>query len=227
MKDSTFLAKFIKYLFLFLIITIMFAIVKVQPHFIETCDTWDSSKWVYEGNRPSVVNGTWIFQFPIGIEKIIQARSIAMFGYGDYKITFRTSGPRVPGVNYYAFLYKDQTASGGPYNELDIPELFGSGGTYQMSISSYHNTKTANGYKYWTSAINFEDGATHTWSFTYTAKKIDFYIDGQLSFSWTDSTTSPVFAVPPMILYIGAWGNGANISAWTWYVSLIEYQPLS
>jgi hypothetical protein len=228
-----------KYSGLFLIFTIIVSIVNIQMNLIETydsareldlietCDRWDRSKWIYEGNRPSVVNGTWIFQFPVGTEKLIHARSVALFGYGYYKITFRTSGPRQPSVNYYMFLYLDQTASGGPFNELDIPELFGSMGSYQMSISTYKGADANNAYRYWQSAINYEDGLTHTWEFNYLEKHIEFYVDGQLSFTWDDDPAAPKFANPPMYLIIGGRGSGTNTVPWTWYVSQIEYKALS
>jgi len=237
MEGFTFLPKFMKYSGLFLVFAIIIIIINVQldfteisdsarePDFIETCDRWDSSKWFYEQNRPSVVNGTWIFQFPVGIEKLIHARSIAFFGYGHYKITFRTSGPRQLGINYYIFLFNDQTASGGPYNELDIPELFGGQTSTTMSISTLKESKTNNAYRYWQSAINFEDGLTHTWQFNYLQKRLEFYVDGQLSFTWDDDPTTPKFANPPMYLIIGGSSSGTNKVSWTWYIHQIEYQP--
>jgi hypothetical protein len=239
MGDFTLLAKFMKYSGIFLIFIIIITIANIQfdyletldgirePTFIETCDKWDGSKWVYEGNPPTVLNGTWIFQFPVGTAKLIHARSVALFGYGYYKITFRTSGPRQPGVNYYIFLYLDQTASGGPFNELDIPELWGDMGPYQMSISTYKATEANNAYRFWQSSINFEDGATHTWGFNYTEKRLEFYIGDQLSFVWDDDPVTPKFANPPMDLIIGGRGLGTNTVPWTWYVSQIEYQAPS
>jgi hypothetical protein len=227
-----------KYSGLFLIFTTIVTIVNVQmdlieicdsacePDLIETCDGWDSSKWVYEGNRPSVVNGTWIFQFPAGTEKLIHARSVALFGYGHYKITFRTSGPRQPDIDYYVFLYNDQTGSGGPYNELDIPELFGSHTSTTMSISTYRDSITNNVYQYWQSTINFEDGQAHTWEFNYLEKRLEFYVDGQFSFAWDDDPVTPHFANPPMYIIIGGRGSGTNTVPWMWYISQIEYQAL-
>jgi uncharacterized repeat protein (TIGR02543 family) len=194
--------------------------------FIETCDTFNTAKWSFEYNAPTVANGEWVFNFPVNSNKNIIARTVATnFGYGTYKITFRTSGPRVSGVNYCPFLYLDNRPTS--YNELDIPELFGTQGSYQMSISTYRDTITNSDYRYWQSAINFEDGLTHTWEFNYQSARIDFYIDGQLSYTWIDSSTNPVFAKPPMILYLGAYGKGTNTVAWTWYISQIEYQALS
>jgi len=196
--------------------------------FIETCDTFDTSKWQYEWNPPTAVNGEWVFNFPANSNKNIVAKTVAAnFGYGHYKITFRTSGPRVSGVDYCPFLYLDQRATGGSYNELDIPELFGSHTSTTMSISTFKGTITNSAYRYWNSAINFEDGATHTWEFNYWEKRIEFYVDGQLSFAWDDDPVTPHFANPPMILYLGAYGKGTNTVAWTWYVSQIEYTPSS
>ena len=231
MEDLTFIAKLAKYSSLLLVIITLVVLVNVQmhnnvpPNFIETADKFDGSKWVYEENPPTVTNGSWAFQFPALTKKLINVHTVAMFTYGRYQITFRTSGPREPGVNYYVFLYNDQRASGGAYNELDIPELFGSEGSYQMSISTYRDVSTSNSYRYWQSTINFEDGATHTWSFNYQPTRIDFYVDGQLSYTWIDKSTAPIFAKPPMLFYVGGNSEGNNTSAWTWYVSQIEYIP--
>ncbi len=205
-----------------MVLIIIAALVNVQPHFIETCDTFNPKVWTYQWNPPTVANGEWVFSFPDYSNKSIVACSVAWFGYGTYDITFRTSGPRVPGVGYSVFLYLDTNTS---YNELDIPELFGSLSSYQLSISTFRSTISNTGYRYWNSTINFEDGKTHTWSFKYQPNRIDFYIDNKLSYTWIDSSTAPIFALPPMHLLLGAYGKGTNTTPWTWYVSRIEYQP--
>lgn len=198
-------------------------VAEAPPSFVETCDAFDASKWRYEYNPPVAQNGEWVFDWPVGVQKGIHARSIALFGYGHYKITFRTSGPRVPGVNYYLFLFNDQTSSGGPYNELDIPELYGAHTPTTMSISTFKGSITNSAYRYWQSAINFEDGLTHTWEFDYLPTTLRFYIDGQLSFAWEDDPIAPKFANPPMYLIIGGNSNGTNTAPWTWYIGEIQY----
>jgi beta-glucanase (GH16 family) len=184
---------------------------------------------------PIAVNGEWVFNIPAGVAKNIRPRSkLPNFGYGHYKITFRTSGPRVSGIRYSPFLYLDQTSSGGPFNELDIPELFGSQSPTTMSISTYKGSDPNNAYNYFESSINFEDGQTHTWEFNYLPDKLEFYVDGVLQY-WTDPNNPytakmiPCIADPPMYLYILVDARQGNLTTqdWTFYLNQIEYQALS
>jgi hypothetical protein len=163
------------------------------------------------------------------------SKSLTKFGYGHYKLTFRTSGPRVSGINYCPFLIYD--GGSGRYNEIDVPELFGSMKSRQMSISTYRNSVLVNGvppddpkykeYVYWDSPNNFEDGAYHTWEWDFSAPDpvtglgtIKFWVDGTLTLTWTSTRT----AVAPMYLYIMV--AGAGYSPWTFYLTQIEYTPM-
>jgi hypothetical protein len=206
--------------------------------FVETCDKFDTSIWSYEGKPPTVSNGEWVFRLVggAGYQNIRPfSRSLTKFGYGHYKLTFRTSGARVSGANYCPFLIYE--GGSGYYNELDIPELFGSMGSRQMSISTYRNSILVNGippdesiykeYVYWNSPVNYEDGAYHTWEWDFNPPDpstglglIKFWVDGALALTWTSKCT----AVTPMYFYMMVAGSPA--SSWTFYLSQIEYTPM-
>jgi len=184
--------------------------------FFETCDTFDPSKWGIEYNAPIVAGGEWAFIFPVGVAKNIHAVSKAQLGYGNYKIKLRTSGPRVPGVNYYVFLYNESTN-----NELDIPEIYGDHPTNELSISTIRGS--ISDYWFFSSPINWEDGAIHTIEFNYFPGNITMLIDGTVVFNRNEDPTAPVYALPPMNLIIGGSGKGTNTQAWTLYITEINY----
>ena len=186
--------------------------------FRETCNTWDTTKWGQEYNRPAVVDGTWVFDFPSEGVYIIHAHRREASGYGVYKFRIKTSGPRVTGIRYYVHLLW-----GEPLNELDIPELFGAHESNVLSISTFRDG--IGKYWYFTSDELWEDGNYHEWKFVYTAERLEFYLDEALLFSYDEDPNNPVLAKPPMYLYVGGNAKGYQTSGFTFTVDEIEYQP--
>lgn len=202
--------------------------------FIENCNSIDMNIWQQEYDLPVVENGTWRMTVPKGISRDfrIKSKDDNKFGYGTYKITFKTSGSRVAGVNFSTFFYNDQRPS-GPFNEVDIPECFGNMNINQLSISSYRDTMESNKYVYFTSPINFEDGNYHTWKFIYLPDRYEFYVDNVLAKIWknTDAVPAPI-AKPPMKFYplaVGSMmaGGYPPNKDWTVWIDKIEYEPIT
>ncbi len=91
--------------------------------FIYACNKFNTQIWGYTWTAPTVSNGMWAFNAPTGSTTCVQAvTKAATFGYGTYTVTFRMT-TMTSGVTWSFFLYLDKTASGGAYNELDIPEV--------------------------------------------------------------------------------------------------------
>jgi len=196
--------------------------------FIETCDTFDTSIWGYTWSAPTAVNGEWVFNIPARSSLSVQAvTKAANFGYGYYSYKFRTSGPLVSGVNYSFFLFLDNRSSGGAYNELDCPEVYGANSPDLLSVTSYEGTINNSNYVYWSTPVNLYDGNVHTCSFTWSHDQIVFYVDGVLSTTITRSSPKPNFPIadPLMALIFGVFPNGNQTTPWTFYISQIEYQP--
>jgi hypothetical protein len=214
--------------------------------FVEACDTFDTSIWTYEWAPPKVQNGEWIYNLPAGVVTRIVPRSVKenYFGYGHYKVRFRTSGPRVAPNIYSSFFY--HTGASGSYNELDIPELNGAHSSTTMSISTFHNSNLDSGgnpidnkdYRYFTSSINFEDTAYHMWEWDWLPSQVRFWVDGiEQDIDPNDGVgvlpwTSTLIAEPPTIFYpmsVGPYPSETTppATSWTLYVDQIEYTPVT
>ncbi len=216
-------------------------VVNATFEFIDTCSTFNSAIWTYNWNAPTVSNGEWVFNVPAGspTSSAIQAVSkAATFGYGTYTVTFRMT-TMTSGVTWSFFLYLDKTASGGAYNELDIPEVNPSY-SYPTYIVTYENVETTNQIIYLVNSIKYDDSLTHTMTWNWQKNYIDFYIDGVMMYptnyvgdgthTITRSNSVPgknpfPISDPPMALYFGVFPKGTSTTPWTLYISQIQYQP--
>jgi hypothetical protein len=123
--------------------------------FRETCDDFDSSIWTFYWNPPVVVgDGTWLFEFPAGESRTVQAVLKEYIDYGTYTLRFKVSARRpIEGLNWYGmFIF------GESLNEIDFPENQGGFNSQTMTICiwSYDasgnrivNPNELNGQWYW------------------------------------------------------------------------------
>lgn len=203
--------------------------------FRETCDVWDTSKWSQTWNPPSVVDGTWVFNFPAGVIRGCQAVRLDMSGYGLYRVRFRTNGPSVAGANYWIFLYY---APDGDYtptaNELDFMEIYGSAPYPSEFVETFWRNGTGGGgagmggitYWYVDPPINWEDGNWHQWEAAYTSKNVNITVDDIRIFSHTErqSVNYDVQPLPPMQFMIGGGTKFAPTSPFQFIIDEIEYR---
>jgi hypothetical protein len=210
--------------------------------FRETCDDFDSSIWTYYWNPPVVVgDGTWLFEFPAGESRTVQAVLRDYTDYGTYTLRFKVSARRpIEGLNWYGmFIF------GESLNEIDFPENQGGFNSQTMTICiwSYDasgnrimNPNEVNGQWYWffDSATDFEDGDWHTWKVVYTPDQIDFYTDDILDFTvtnhnnayWDVNDLNFFPTVGDLQLMIGGGVSGAQPMTWQYFVDEITYSPL-
>jgi len=197
----------------------------------ESCNTFDSTKWSYVWNPPTVQDGTWVYDFPAYTSKNVAAQLKTDSGYGIYTIRFRTNGARVPGVDYSPFLYNATVPE--PYHqELDMIEIFGENippdsPANEMSISSYNGNPLQHDYEYWSNPFNWEDGSWHTFECNYTAQQITIKMDGVISHISYEGqrygqSSHPWFALPPMNFQMYAGSDGTNPSHFQLIIDSIE-----
>jgi len=214
--------------------------------FRETCDTWNATKWSYYGNRPDVVNGTWVFEWPASTEKFIQANYITPIGWGSFKMRFKMSGPRVSSIHYWIFLYQgpDYTAR---HNELDFWECYGERPYPSEFVVTFWRNGTGGGQAgnggitYWYSTwinseptrfattfpnyVDWEDGNWHTLDINYTSVGLDMWVDGLKIFHHVEGQAGrDVQPLPPMQFMIG--GSGTAASYFSWTIDQIEYYSM-
>jgi hypothetical protein len=171
--------------------------------FTENCNTYNSTLWNFEGVPPSVNSGTWVFDFPANTAKTCIAYSMInqhYWGYGTYELNFKMSGHKPDSQRYY--LYLIMNVPDPNYKEIDMFEKNYSEQRESWSVYKYGY----DAYNYYTSSINYEDGAYHTWRCDYTATYVKFYIDDVLQ----DSYIPVVGAIsePPMELLFGGHSCG-------------------
>lgn len=193
--------------------------VNVQASFEENCDTWDTNLWGHYWGPPTVENGTWVCDFPAGVDKTVQAARLTDSGYGTYKVRFRTSGLRVPEVNFYIFLYNGSI----PYpnhQELDFVEVFGGNPTPNELSTSMYNSGTS---KYWfyTAPFSFEDGNWHDYEFIFQSDYLECKLDGVSVWNYTQGQWPIPY--PPMQFVIGGNSDGTNTEYFQFIIDNIEY----
>jgi hypothetical protein len=184
--------------------------------FIEMCDTFDKTIWDVEWDNkygtqdfPQILgDGTWTEFFAKGTHHFYQIyhKDINKFSYGHYKITFQTSGPRDPGVNFGTFFYyggSDPAGYSYDYNELDIPEVQGPDGQNghndvdwcvysnirKIDVDNRVTGKTypigkAGLYDYFTLPYSVA-GGPHIFEFDWLSTGLKFWMDGTLCDTWT------------------------------------------
>ena len=83
----------------------------------------------------------------------------------------------VSGVNWSFFFCLDNRASGGAYNELDIPEVT-PGAIPPNHISTYQGITAYQVDYFATPSPAYDDGNVHTMTWNWQRNYIDFYVDG-------------------------------------------------
>lgn len=201
--------------------------------FIEECASWDTSKWSSWGdalddgkNYPDVVNGEWVMKIKAnGGHDFFQAFRKEAVGYGRYRVKFRVSGANVSGVNWCPWLlYQD--GNDAHYNELDLPEIWGSRSPKNLSVCLYRNTPNV-WYKIWDAVNSYADGQYHEFKFDYLPDGITFWIDDVLEGHWIDHIPDPCCGFGDnkkrLIFYWGGWGTNNTSKDWLLYTKELQY----
>ena len=210
-----------KLLFLLVIFFLLGVAVNVKASFVENCNTWNTNLWEHYWNPPDVVGGTWVCDFPVGVEKTVQAHRLEMTGYGTYIVRFRTSGPRVPGVNFYFFLYNSEIPEPN-HQELDMAEIYGGNPTpREWSISMWCDGN--NDYWFFQAPIDFEDGDFHVFRCIYTSEGVKLKIDEIPMFTINENPESPFIPYPPMQFIIGGNSDGTAVENFQFIIDKILY----
>lgn len=194
----------------------------IETSFVEECDTWDTNIWGYYWNPPDVVNGTWVFDFPTGVVREAQANHLEMTGYGTYEVKFRTSGSRVPDVDFWIFLYNDSIPEPN-HQELDMAEIFGGNPLpREWSVSMWRDGNQS--YWFFQAPIDFEDSEFHVFECIYSAEKVELLIDDIFMYIINENPEPP-FAIPypPMQFMIGGCSHEIPVADFQFVIDRIEY----